>query len=106
MSNVFDHIKEFIPILEVAKKFPDFYKSLQKSGHDYGTACPTGHSSQSGRSFKVVSDGHSKDFYYCHSCGISGNAFSLAQLLLEKETRETIEWFVKTFQVRPKLSSF
>lgn len=99
-NNIFDYVKDNITVLEVAQKFPDFYKTLQKSGNDYGTECPAGHPSSSGRSFKLVYDeGAEKNFYICHNCGISGGPFNLAQILNNWSTKDTIGWFIKEWNL-------
>jgi|GEM_PF-1527200 len=99
-NNIFNYIREHISILDVAQKFPEFYKTLQKTGNDYGTSCPTGHKSASGKSFKLVFDPSTqKNFYICHSCGITGNSFGLVCLLTGWDTRHTIDWFIKQWNL-------
>ena len=107
INNIFDYVKNNITVLQVAEKFPKFYQTLEKSGHDYGTMCPTGHPSVSGKSFKLVyNESNKKNFYICHSCNIHGGPFNLAQLLLNGTVKQTVDWFIKEFKLSHEYKNF
>ena len=96
-ESIFNYIKENIKIEEVVQRLGGL--GLQRMGDELAGCCPTGHASQSRTSFRVITD---KQFYYCHNCRISGNAFNLVALNNNLSVKDTIKWFVNEFNLDKK----
>ena len=95
--NIFDYITENLKIEEVVQRLGGL--GLRRMGNELAGCCPSGHASQSGTSFRIITD---KQFYFCHNCGISGNAFNLVSLQNNFTTKETIRWFIDQFNLDKK----
>ena len=90
------HIKENISIFDVLDKLGGL--GLAKNGKERSGNCPTAHISKSGNCFHVIyDDKNNKNFYFCHSCGISGGLIGLVMLSEGMEYLEALAWFKKNF---------
>jgi DNA primase catalytic core len=97
------HIKENISIFAVLEKLGGL--GLQKNGKEWSGNCPTFHISKSGNCFHVIYDEKdNKNFFICHSCGISGSPIDLVMMSEDIEYIDALNWFKKNFVGLEKFS--
>lgn len=96
-NNPASYIKENIPITDVLSKLGGL--ELTKQGKEWVGNCPSGHSSKSEKCFHVIYDqAKSKNFYICHSCGISGSPVDLVMLAEDCNYPDAMLWFKNNYK--------
>jgi DNA primase catalytic core len=80
---------------------------LHKEGKKYQGDCPTGHASSGKRCFTVNPENKThrehSNYFYCFSCGISGDAVKLVEIVKNISNSEAIDWLLDQFNLKDKL---
>ena len=92
----FQEVKNLVNLSDVATRLGASL-TKQSGSNTYQGTCPTGHTSSSGKSFRV--DMH-QGIFYCFNCCIGGDAISLVEEVKGLTKWKSLKWLVKEFDVK------
>ncbi len=96
-QSIYDYLKEYIPIKEVADRLNLQYEETAKS---LKCSCPSGHPSISGRSFVMDT---TTNLFYCFNCSSNGSVIDLVMLSHGCNLFEAVRWLIENFGLQNKI---
>ena len=91
----FQEVNNSVDLLQVASKLGA--KLSSRGSHTYVGTCPTGHPSNSKRSFQVDT---SIRKFKCWNCGIFGDASQLVEEVKGINKWESLKWLVEEYDLK------
>lgn len=106
IDSIYDFISANAPLEIVANKLG---LKLHKEGSKHQGNCPTGHPSSGQRCFTINPYNRNypkhSNYFYCFSCGISGDAVKLVEIVNNYSNSEAIDWLLDRFNLHDRLKT-